>query len=183
MALPWVIPPAIAAMVWRWIADAQFGVLNEALFIAGLPTPNWLLDSQLALLTVVVVAVWSEAPFFLIMCSAGLQMISKSLYEAAMLDGATGLQQFRYITLPGLRPIASVAIVLSALMSIRHYDIPAVLTGGGPNGATETLALLIYRNAFQYFRVGYASAIGVVSLIISVAIVLLFLRQSNSSRA
>ncbi|WP_324668016.1 carbohydrate ABC transporter permease [Geochorda subterranea] len=177
LALPWVIPPAIVALIWKWMFEPQSGVVNHLLHLVGATPVRWFHNPSAALVALIVTGIWHEYPFFLITVSAGLEMIPKELYEAAELDQANGWQKFWYVTLPALRPLVGVSVVLSALMSFRQYDLVAVLTGGGPAGATETLALAIYKNAFQYFRMGYASALGTVSLIISVLLVVTLLSR------
>lgn len=177
LTLPWVIPPAVGSLVWKWILDPHIGILNSLLHSLGIRSIQWIHHPVAAMVALIIVGVWHEYPFFLITCSAGLQMIPKELYEAAQLDRANGWQVFRHITFPALRPIFGVSVMLSALMSFRHYDIVAVLTGGGPVGATENIALSIFKNAFEYFKMGYASAIGVVSLVLSVLLIITFLSK------
>jgi multiple sugar transport system permease protein len=178
LGLPWVIPSAIAALVWKWIFEPQSGILNSILFSFGIESVNWLQNPLAAMIAIIVVGTWHEYPYFMITCSAGLNTIPNELYEAASIDGASNRQCFWHITLPALRPIIGVAVTLSSLMSFREYDIIAVLTGGGPASKTQTLSVMIYKNAFQYFKMGFAATIGTISFIISVILVIILLSKS-----
>ncbi len=177
LGLPWVIPSAIAALVWKWIFEPQSGILNSILYSLGLAPVKWFQDPTAAMIALIAVGAWHEYPYFMIVCSSGLNTISKELYEAARIDGASSPQCFRFITLPALRPIIGVSVALSSLMSFREYDVIAILTGGGPASKTQTLSVMIYKNAFQYFRMGYAATIGTISFVISIVLVLILLSK------
>lgn len=166
--VPWVIPAVIAALIWRWMLDAQFGVINDWMVRAGILSDfrSWLGRPDTALSSTVVVNIWRGSPFVAIMLLAGLQMIPKEHYEAAHVDGAGSLQQFRYITLPGLAYIMGLAGTMSAIWSFKEFALIQLLTEGGPAGATEVVGTLVYRMFFQYARFGEAAALGVLVFLV-----------------
>jgi multiple sugar transport system permease protein len=163
---PWMIAPSIGATIWLWLLEPQFGVVNYLLGAAGLTDgyPAWLGEPTLAFWSIVAVDVWRGVPFVMLLLLAGLQTIPQEQYEAASLDGAKGWQAFWYVTLPNLRYLLIVASTLDIINTIRHFDIIAVLTGGGPVGATEVLPALIYNTAFRANRFGEAAAVGILLL-------------------
>jgi multiple sugar transport system permease protein len=163
---PWMIAPSIGATIWLWLLEPQFGVINYLANAAGLVQGYraWLGEPLLAFWSVVAVDVWRGVPFVMLLLLAGLQTIPQDQYEAASIDGASGAQSFWYVTLPNLRYLLIVASTLDIINTIRHFDIIAVLTGGGPIGATEVLPALIYNTAFRANRFGEAAAIGVLLL-------------------
>jgi multiple sugar transport system permease protein len=177
VVLPWAIPAAITGMIWMWIFEAQFGVANFMLKkVFSVPSVRWLFSPTTALGAVITVSIWKNYPFFTLMLLAGLQTIPGELYEAAEVDGASIFRQFASVTLPALRPVIAVSVILSTLWAFRHFDIIYVMTGGGPARRTETLAVQIYQESFKFFNVGYASALGVISLIVSITVVVVFMR-------
>lgn len=178
LGFPWVIPPAIAALVWKWIFEPHSGILNQFLYSMLGVSYSWLTDPNTAMSALIITGVWHEIPYFLITCTAGLQMVDQELFDAASIDGASSWQNFKYITIPSISQILGIAIVMSSLTAFREYDTIAVMTNGGPAGSTTTLAVLIYKNAFQYFQMGYASTIGMISFIICIILVFLFLRST-----
>jgi len=177
MVMPWAMPTVITSMIFMWIFEAQFGIAN---FILGrffsLPNIRWLFNPKTALFSVCLVTIWKNFPFFTLMLLAGLQTIPKILYEAAKVDGASALRRFRTITLPALRPVIAVSVVLSLLWAFRFFDIIYIMTGGGPARKTETLAIQIYQESFKFFNMGYASSIGIASIIITLIFVITFMR-------
>ena len=148
--LPWVVPDVVAALTWRGLYDPINGALNQGLLALGLSTPAhpivWL-DRATALAALSVVNIWKGAPFFAILLLAGLQAIDRALYDAAAVDGANGWQRFRHVTLPGLRYVLGVAALLSILFSLNAYTLVALLTNGGPSGATTIFPLYVSRLA------------------------------------
>jgi multiple sugar transport system permease protein len=163
---PWMIAPSIGATIWLWLLEPQFGVVNYLFNATGLTQgyKAWLGEPVLAFWSVVAVDVWRGVPFVMLLLLAGLQTIPQEQYEAASLDGANNVQSFWYVTLPNLRYLLIVASTLDIINTIRHFDIIAVLTGGGPIGATQVLPVLIYNTAFRANRFGEAAAVGVLLL-------------------
>jgi ABC-type sugar transport system permease subunit len=160
VVLPWTIPSVVAANLWRWILQADTGVLNQTLRSWGLPeaAANWLGDPHNALFSVIVAYSWAGFPFVMLLILAGMQGIPEELYEAAKMDGANWWQLFWYITVPSLRPVLIVALVLETVSGINSFDTIMVMTGGGPAGATEIWGIEIYRTGFGDFNLGVASA-------------------------
>jgi multiple sugar transport system permease protein len=182
---PWIVAPSIGAIIWVWLLEPQFGVVNYMLSSVGLIDryQAWLGQGNLALLSVIIVDVWRGTPFVMLLILAGLQGIPKDQYEAAQIDGATPFQQFRFITLPNLRYLLVVASTLDIIYTVRHFDIIAVMTGGGPIGATEVLPVLIYNTAFTQNNFGRASAIGIMLLGIILIFSVFYLRATNPGKA
>jgi multiple sugar transport system permease protein len=163
---PWMIAPSIGATVWLWLLEPQFGVVNYLFGSVGLIEgyKAWLGEPRLAFWSIVAVDVWRGVPFVMLLLLAGLQTIPQDQYEAASLDGASRIQSFWYVTIPNLRYLLIVASTLDIINTVRQFDLIAVLTGGGPIGATEVLPALIYNTAFRANRFGEAAAVGVALL-------------------
>lgn len=180
VALPWAVPEVVAAVTWAWIFDGSFGVMNWTLRELGLVTEQiaWLSQPHTAFAVVTVVMVWTTYPFVAIMLLAGLQAIPRELYEAARVDGASAWQRLLFVTLPCLKPVCGIALVLVILKIFREFTTIFVMTGGGPVGATRSLAVLTYEQAFSFYNIGYAAAIGVVTLIFCCAVSTAIVRKS-----
>jgi ABC-type sugar transport system permease subunit len=146
LLIPWAIPTVISALNWRWIYDDASGLINNVLVRLELidETISWLSDPNLAMFAVIAVVVWQGTPFFTMGFLAGLQAIPKELYEAAEIDGATVIQQFRYITLPSLRPIFVTVVMLSTIITAAGIQFVLVLTNGGPADRTMIFPVLSY---------------------------------------
>jgi len=179
LLLPWAVPGVIVSITFLWMFDASFGVVNSVLRRLGLLTTDlaWFVDADTAMLAVIMPTVWKSFPFFTITLLAALQAIPVTLYEAARVDGGSAWQQFRYVTWPGIKGPALLALLLNGLWTFREFDIIYASTGGGPAGATETLGILVYREAFASFRFGTAAALGVLMLTIAAVVVLLSMRH------
>jgi multiple sugar transport system permease protein len=176
--LPWAVPGVIVSIVFLWLLDGSFGVVNALLRQAGWLATDlaWFANDDTALAAVIVPTIWKAYPFFTLTLLAALQAIPASLYEAARVDGASSWQRFRYITWPGIRPSAALAAILNTLWALREFDIIYLTTAGGPDRATETLAVRIYQEAFSFFRMGTASALGVLTMTMAVLLVLMSMR-------
>jgi multiple sugar transport system permease protein len=176
--LPWAVPGVIVSIVFLWLLDGSFGVVNALLRDAGWLATDlaWFASDETALAAVIVATIWKAYPFFTLTLLAALQAIPASLYEAAQVDGAGAWQRFRFVTWPGLRAAASLAAILNTLWALREFDIIYLTTGGGPDRATETLAVRIYQEAFAFFRLGTASALGVLTIGLAAVLVLASLR-------
>lgn len=166
LLVPMLVPPVVAAVAWRLIFNPQFGVLNGTLRELGVNT-SWLLwtgGDRSALASVILVDVWEWTPFLFLLLSAGLQAIPPEPLEAARIDGASAWQTLRDVTLPLLRPVIVLALLLRAMDLVRIFDQIFILTQGGPGTATETVSLYIYRTAFRFSNFGYAAAMSFVLL-------------------
>ncbi|HBK59946.1 MAG TPA: ABC transporter permease [Firmicutes bacterium] len=170
--LPWAIPEVAAVMTWNWMLDYQFGIVNSLLG----SQVGWVTDSAMALWTVTIVTIWKQFPLATVVLLAGLQAIPRELYEAANVDGASRLQQFVHVTLPGLKPVNSVLVMMLILYTFKRISIIYLLTGGGPAKATEILPVITYLEAFKYFRLGSASAVGILALGFTLVITLVYSR-------
>lgn len=180
--LPWAVPGVIVSILFLWLLDTTYGVVNALLRDAGLIASDirWLTRPENAMVGVVIPTIWKAFPFFALTLLAALQSIPESLYEAAKVDGAGALARFRHVTWPGIRGSAVLAAILQTLWVLREFDIIFAMTGGGPVGATETLSLLVYNEAFGNFRMGNASALGVLILALALVVILLSLRPLRS---
>lgn len=160
LLVPMLLPPVVAAVAWRLIFNPQFGVLNGTLRQFGVNTASllWTSGERSALPSVILADVWEWTPFLFLLLSAGLQAIPPEPLEAARIDGASAWQIFRDVTLPLLRPVILLALLLRAMDLARIFDQIFILTQGGPGTATETLSLYIYRTAFRFSSFGYAAA-------------------------
>jgi multiple sugar transport system permease protein len=157
--MPYVSMPVALALVWKWIYDPQFGLLDSLLGAIGLPQPPWLNDPSWAMPALIIMAVWGSLGYNMIVFLAGLQGISQELYEAASIDGAGAMARFWRITVPLISPATFFVLIISMINSFQVFDQVYIMTQGGPGDATRVLGLLIYENAFQYFKMGYATAI------------------------
>jgi multiple sugar transport system permease protein len=180
VALPWAVPEVIAVVIFAWIFDSSFGLMNWIFLSLGLAerTINWFSDPTAAFAVVATTMVWKGYPFVSIMSLAGLQSIPEDYYAAARVDGANALQRLVHITIPSLMPVLGVTMILVMLWIFRDFSIIYVLTGGGPLKATQTLAIMTYEQAFGFHRMGYGAAVGVVTLVICVVAAKLLMRRA-----
>ncbi len=157
--MPVVASTVAVALVWRWIFHADFGLLNSALFMIGIDDPpNWLSSTRWALPAIIIMSIWQQIGFSMVLFLAGLQSVPTQLYEAAKIDGANSVQRFWHITLPMLSSTTFFVLVISIINSFQVFDQAFIMTEGGPANATNTLVFNIYRYAFQFFQMGYAAA-------------------------
>jgi multiple sugar transport system permease protein len=179
MLLPWAVPGVMVSIVFLWLFDASFGVVNYALRSIGFVSSDvaWYTNESTALIAVIVPTIWKAYPFFTLTLLAALQSIPANLYEAAAVDGVSAWQRFTNITWPGIRGPAVLALILNGLWTFREFDIIFAATGGGPAKATETLGIRAYNEAFGYFYMGRAAAIGVLMLAIALVFVLIARRE------
>jgi multiple sugar transport system permease protein len=176
--VPWVLPGVVCGLLWQWIFNGNVGVLNFLLFNAGIIKKYlpWLSNGQFALSAILTVNIWRVYPFMLVMYLSGLQSIPMEQYEAAYIDGANSGQRLRYITLPNMKPIIVMTLILSSIWNFKIFDIIWTLTAGGPNGATEVFSTLIYKYSFQRMDFGFSSAVAVIMAVIIGIPILLYLK-------
>jgi multiple sugar transport system permease protein len=177
--LPWTVPDVISGLVWRFMYDPTAGIINYFLYRLGVQNPyvEWLAAPHLALPSVIFADVWRGYPFVMLILLAGLQAIPKELYEAARVDGASVLQEFRHITVPGLSRMFQVAFALDVIWQFRRFGLVYNMTQGGPGNATDILPLAIYRQYFRYFNFEYASAMAVVLAVIMIVVSIPYVRM------
>jgi ABC-type sugar transport system permease subunit len=174
MYLPSVSSTIAVGIVWIWLLDPQFGVVNYALRSIGLASPpNWLGSVLWAKPALILMHIWQYAGYYMIIFLAGLQGVPEQLYEAAVLDGASSWQKFWRITLPLLSPTTFFVIVMKMIGVFNIFEQPFIMTGGGPSGSTETIVYYIYSNAFEWFNMGYASAVAWVLFILVFGVTLI----------
>ena len=164
--LPNVLSLVAVALMWLWLYDPAKGIFNTVLLALGLPVSEWLYDPNIALFLVMIPGIWTMLGFNMVIYLAGLQAISPEYYEVARIEGASVLQQFRLVTFPLLKPITFFIFVMASIKSFQVFDQIYVMTGGGPVNATTTIAFEIYQNGFYFYKMGYASAMSVVLLLI-----------------
>ena len=180
--IPWSIPTVVAALLWRFLFDAQAGIVNELLVGLGvLDAPVvWFVRAATAWVPVILADVWKTTPFVALLLLAGLQNIDPALYEAADVDGASAWRQLRSITLPLLRPALAVALIFRTLDAFRVFDLIYVLTGGGPGTSTEPIALYAFNALFSNLRFGYGAALSVIVFLVTFLLALLYLKGMGS---
>lgn len=175
---PWAVSGFLIAIMWAWMLNGEFGVVNDMLMRSGLIDAKigFLSRSDTALLSCVLANVWFGITFFAIMLFAALQSIPPSLYEAAHMDGASAWQTFRQVTVPMVKPTIVVTVLLRAIWIFNWADLIWVMTKGGPGGASQTLALYVFQKAFLGLDFGYSAALGVALTLLSLAFTAVFLR-------
>ena len=183
LLLPWLLPLVVSGTIWKWIFDQTNGILDQLLSSSHLLPAHfaWLTTSGWALVAVTIANIWIGIPFNTVILYSGLQGIPEEFYEAASIDGSSKWQQFRYITVPLLRPVIGVVLMLGLIYTLKVFDIIYVMTGGGPADATQTFATWSYNLSFSQQLFGQGAAVGNVILIISLAAALLYLRWSRRS--
>ncbi len=181
--MPLASAPAAVGMIWRYLYDSDFGVYNAALQAIGLQPLNWLGDAKTALFSIVIFDVWQWTPFVMLITLAGLQSLPKEPFEAAALDGASGLMVLRRLTFPLLSPVLTLIFILRSIDAARLYDPIATTTRGGPGNATETVTYLLYRVGLKQFRMDQASAMALIILFVIVVFSGLVLRRLMREQA
>jgi len=171
--IPQTIAVVAIALTFAYIFDKEFGVINLILNSASLPKIPWLINGSWAKISLIILMVWRIAPWHMVIMLAGLQSIDESIYEAAKIDGASSWQTMMKITIPLLKPLFFYCFLMATITSFRVFTEPYALTGGGPGGATKTLAFYMYQNGFEFLKLGYASAISyiLISIIVAISIV------------
>lgn len=168
LLLPWIFPESVIALLFKWIFNPLHGIFNIALQSLGIiqESQSWLGNSSFALPVVIFVCIWKGYPMVMMMLLAGLQAIPIDSYEAAWIDGANRFDTFRYITIPSLRHVLVITLLLDTIWWFKHYALVWVLTGGGPGNDTTIVSIGIYKESFEFFEFGKAAAMSVVVFII-----------------
>ena len=178
--IPWALPSVVIALMWVWIYDSNYGILNDLLLRVGILETSipWLANPDTALYAIILTLTWQGFPFFAVMILAGLQSIPQSYYEAASLDGATPWRQFWHITLPGISGVLFTAILLRTIWVANSMDVIFVMTGGGPGYSTYTLPLYSFLEARTNLNFGYGSALAMTFTLMLLGIVILYMKRS-----
>ena len=176
--LPWAIPSVVSGLVWKWILNADFGILNGILYSMGLIKSYipFLAVPALAKLSLVMAFIWKEGPLAAIFLLAGLQLIPDELYESAKIDGGGGWIIFRYITLPMLRPVLLVIAVYETMTAILTFDTIFVMTGGGPADSTALISWFAYAEIFKSLNLGNGAALSIVIAMMTMVLIVIYLR-------
>jgi multiple sugar transport system permease protein len=185
LLLPWALPLSFAGLIFAWFFHTEYGVVNDVLMRLGLqdePT-SWLLKPRWAFAAICLTIIWKTASFMALILLAGLQMIPRSLYEAAEVDGANLWQQFWQITIPMLMPSIVVALIFRTITALQTFDIPYTMTKGGPGEATETLAMLIHKYTIDYSDIGFGSTLAVFMFVISLVVTGFYLNHIGKNAA
>ncbi len=185
LLIPMMFPTVVVGVVWRLMLNPNFGAINGTLKQIGIDTTylTWTASPRLALLSVIAVDVWQWTPFVFLVLLAGLQAIPQEPYEAALIDGSSRWQTFRFVTLPLLKPAILIALLLRTMDLLRVFDQIFILTEGGPGFTTETISLYIYRTAFRFFDFGYAAAMSFVLLALTNVISTIYIRFLQTKEA
>ena len=178
LLLPWALPLSFAGLIFAWFFHTEYGFVNDVLRRFGKDeTTMWLLSPRWAFTAICLTIIWKTSSFMALILLAGLQMIPKSLYEAAEVDGASTWQQFWQITIPMLMPSIVVALIFRTITALQTFDIPYTMTKGGPGNTTETLAMLIHKTTIEYLDLGYGSTLAVFMFMISMCVTAVYLKR------
>lgn len=177
--MPMMATPVAIALVWTMMFHPQLGVLNYLLSLVGIPPQLWVFSPATVIPSLVLVEVWHWTPLVMLIVLGGLASVPSEPYESAVIDGASGWQMFRHITLPLVMPFIMVAVVIRTIDALKTFDTIFVITQGGPGTASETINIYLYLQAFSFYNMGHASAVVVVffAIIVALSLILLWLRQ------
>ena len=178
LIIPWAVSPVVNGFLWKYLLNPTTGMINSILKLLGLVSESipWLSNSSTAMFGVIIAALWKGTPFTILILLTALKTIPLNLYESAEVDGAGLIQRFRNITVPFIMPTLFLVTLLETIWSLNIFDLIFVLTGGGPVESTTTFYLLVYRTAFTFGRIGYASATGYLANILSTIFIILYLK-------
>jgi multiple sugar transport system permease protein len=177
--VPMMLSPVVVGLFWKFMLDAQFGVINSMLGSLGFGQVEWLTRQRTALFSLIIVDTWQWTPFIMLIALAGLTAVPAYLYEAASIDRASEWFRFRHITLPMVWPLLLIAVMFRAIEAFRLFDLVYILTSGGPGVSTETLSFHVYKVAFLGFNTGTASAYGILMVLVVIVLAQFYLRYLN----
>ena len=179
LLVPWVIPGIVVGYLFMYMFDVEVGIMNFILLKAGLIQHYlpWLMQGDLAMAAIIIAHVWNQAPFYMLMIAAGLKAIPDDVKEAAFVEGASRWQEFCHVTLPHIQGILVISTLLMVIRNFNNFPIIWTMTGGGPVYSTTTSVIFIYREAFEQLNLGYASAIGVVWVVILLIVSVVYIRM------
>ena len=183
--MPMMATPVAVALVWKMMFHPQLGVLNYLLSLFGIPPSAWVFSPETVIPTLVMVEVWHWTPLVMLIVLGGLAGLPREPYESAVIDGANGWHMFRFITLPLLWPYIMIALIIRTIDALKVFDIIFVISEGGPGTASETLNIFLYLQAFQFYKIGYSSAVVVIffAIIVALSLLLLYTRQKSKWNA
>lgn len=170
---PWITPTVAISIVWTWIYQPNDGLANMVLSLFGMPGLKWISSSQTAMLSVIIVTVWKSMGYAMIFYLSALEKVPDELYEASALDGAGKWRQFKAVTLPCISPTTFFLMIITMINSLQAYDQIQILTQGGPSGSTRTLLYMYYQLGFEEYKMGQATSVAVIMIIITVLLSLI----------
>ncbi|KPJ86633.1 MAG: hypothetical protein AMS17_11580 [Spirochaetes bacterium DG_61] len=176
LVLPMMVPPILVGLLWLFMYKKDFGIINNMLKLLNIEPIPWLSRPFTAMVAIIIADTWQWTPFMFLLLLAGLRSLPQDIYESAKIDGASLWQSFRYITIPLLKPIIAIAVIVRFMDAFRIFDKIFQLTEGGPGISTETISHYIYRHGFRYFNMGYASALSYLALIMIVLFSMIYIR-------
>jgi len=178
LLIPWLVPGVVVSFLWLWIFNANYGVANGLLQALGIidEPQAWLAHPGTAMAALIIAKTWASFAWIMVMLLAGLQTVPRELHEAAEVDGAGAVRRFFAVTLPHLKGLIGIVLLLEFIWNFQHFDIIYVLTGGGPAGTTSTFATAVYDTAFRGLNLGKASAIGLLWMVLLLALVFVYVR-------
>ena len=179
---PLLMNPVIVGLIWRMFLHPTLGIVNYLLSTIGIGAVNWLGDTKIALWTIVMVDIWHQVSFMIVLLLAGLSALPREPYEAARVDGATSLQTFVHITLPLMRPVIVVTLLIRMIFAVKTYDLIYIMTRGGPGVSTDLVSYFIYRTAFVSLNIGEASAMSLILLAVILVLTAYLYRYMRSLR-
>lgn len=156
--MPVIMSMVVVAVLWRFLYFFPSGMVNTLLGFVGIKPLPWLTTPNMALLSIILIAIWRASPYFMVIFTAGLQAIPETYYEAGKIDGTNAWTEFWYITLPLLKPTILLVVVMSVIVALKVFAVPQIMTNGGPAGGTNVVPLQIYKTGFEFFKMGKASA-------------------------
>ena len=183
LLLPVMVMPVVVGYTWRLLWDAQYGPINQIIgWIIGRPfTFTWLAQTPTAMFVILVTEIWQWTPFMFLVFLSGLAVLDPEVFEAADIDGASGWDKLWHLTVPLLRPIIIVALLIRGLDALKFFDLIFTLTGGGPGNSTETISFFIYQTGYQFFRLGYGAAASFILLILLVVLLTFLLKMFKAA--
>lgn len=176
LLLPWILPGVVVSFLWMWIFDTNYGLLNAVVSALGGPShTNWLNTPSFAMAAIIVAKVWHSFPWMAVLLLASLQGVPPEIHDAALVDGATGWRKQVHVVLPQIRSAIALTLLLETIWGLQQFEIPYVMTGGGPAGSTETLSIALYKSAFTRFDLGQAGAIGILWTVLMAGLVAVYM--------
>jgi multiple sugar transport system permease protein len=183
LLIPMLMPPITVGLIWRLLLHPDLGIINYMLQLVGLPQPTWLATPILAMITIIIVDMWHETAFIVLVLLAGLTSLPEEIYEASKMDGANNWQKLRFITVPLMAPTILVATIIRMIAALKTYDLVYILTRGGPGISTETVSYYIYKVFFVGLDVGKSSSMAFLLLIIIILMTLLLMQVMRKAEA
>jgi len=174
--IPWTVSTVITGFSFKFLFDDNFGIINYGIEKFGLDSIQWFSDTALAIWIIIIANTWYGTPFTILFLTAGLLSINPTLYEAAIIDGATKFRRFAYITLPLLKPFILTNLILVTVWTINFFDLQLIMTNGGPLSSTTTMSLYMYKQAFEFGFFSEGAAVGILLIIMNIAVAFVYLK-------